>query len=84
MQQLERFLLLVELVVLREQLLEALGDGVHALVELRHVLVFGRERVHAAFRFTHRRLQHPEPLIERLELLLSPRRASRRGRAGSR
>ena len=73
MQGLERFLFLVELVALREQLLVSLRERVDALVQLRDVLVFRGERFHAPFGFADRCLQHAQPLIEDFEFLLLDR-----------
>ena len=72
-QRFERFLFLVELVALREQLLVPLRERVDALVELRDVLVFRGERFHAPFGLADRCLQHAQPLIENFEFLLLDR-----------
>ena len=69
-QHFERFLFFRELVVLSEELLEPLRQRVDALIELRDVLVFGRQRVHPSLGFADRGLERVQPLIERLELFL--------------
>ncbi len=67
---LERELLLGQVVGLREQRFEPLGEAVDLLRELDQVLVLRAERVHARFGVADAGLQRAQPLVERLELLL--------------
>src|SRR5205814_450803 len=69
-QRVERQLLLRQLLALREQRLEALGEAVDLLRELDEALVLRGEPVHARLGVAHAALQRPHPLVERLELLL--------------
>ena len=69
-QRLERELFLRQVVGLRQQRVEPLGEAVDLLRELVQILLFRRERVHARFRIAHRALQRLQPLVDRLEFLL--------------
>ena len=70
-QRFEGELLAGQLVGLREQRVEPLGQQVELLRQIEQVLVLGAERVHSRLGVADRRLQRADALVEGLELLLA-------------
>src|SRR5688500_13077586 len=73
MKRIERVLFLIELLALREKLLEAFRQDVNALAQLRGVFLLGSERFHSSLGLADRCLENAKALIERFEILLLER-----------